>query len=177
MDKTGLVHIYTGDGKGKTTAAIGLGIRACGNNMKVLMVQFLKSSNTSELCSLKRLEPDFTVKRGFCCRKFVWNMTEQELEEARKEAGEIFLDVKNLIQQDRYDLVILDELLGVISLGFIGENDVIGMIKSKPERTELVLTGRNAGERLIEAADYVSEIKPVKHPYEKGISARKGIEF
>lgn len=177
MNKTGLVHIYTGNGKGKTTAAIGLGVRACGNNMKVLMVQFLKSSDTCELHSLKRLEPEFSVTRGFCCKKFVWNMTEQELEEARKEAAQIFLDVKKLVQQNIYDLIILDELLGVLSHGFISEDDIIDMIKSKPEGTELVLTGRNAGERLIEAADYVSEIKAVKHPYEKGISARKGIEF
>ncbi|ACL75687.1 cob(I)yrinic acid a,c-diamide adenosyltransferase [Ruminiclostridium cellulolyticum] len=177
MGRKGLVHIYTGDGKGKTTAAIGLGVRACGDNMKVLMVQFLKSRDTCELHSLKKLEPEFTVLRGFSCKKFVWNMTEEEMEEARKEATEIFLNVKNLVLQNKYDLVILDELIGVLTNGFIKEDDVIAMIKDKPQETELVLTGRNAGKRLIEAADYVSDIKAVKHPYQEGISARKGIEF
>lgn len=177
MGRKGLVHIYTGDGKGKTTAAIGLGVRACGDNMKVLMVQFLKSRDTCELHSLKKLEPEFTVLRGFSCKKFVWNMTEEEMEEARKEATEIFLNIKNLVLQNKYDLVILDELIGVLTNGFINEDDVIAMIKDKPQETELVLTGRNAGKRLIEAADYVSDIKAVKHPYQEGISARKGIEF
>lgn len=177
MGRKGLVHIYTGDGKGKTTAAIGLGVRACGDNMKVLMVQFLKSRDTCELHSLKKLEPEFTVLRGFSCKKFVWNMTEEEMEEARKEATEIFLNIKNLVLQNKYNLVILDELIGVLTNGFINEDDVIAMIKDKPQETELVLTGRNAGKRLIEAADYVSDIKAVKHPYQEGISARKGIEF
>ncbi len=177
MSKKGLVHIYTGDGKGKTTAAIGLGVRACGDTMKVLMVQFLKSRDTCELHSLKKLEPEFTVIRGFSCNKFVRNMTEEEKEAARKEADEIFQNVKNLILQNNYDLVIMDEIIGVLNNGFISEDDIIAMINDKPQETELVLTGRNAGKRLIEAADYVSEIKAVKHPYQKGISARKGIEF
>ncbi len=177
MGKTGLVHIYTGDGKGKTTAAIGLGVRACGDNMKVLLVQFLKSRDTCELHSLKKLEPEFTILRGFSCEKFVWNMTEEEIEEARQEASAIFNNVRNLILQNNYSLVILDELIGVLNNGFISEGDVIAMIKDKPQETELVLTGRNAGKRLIEVADYVSEIQALKHPYQKGISARKGIEF
>ncbi len=177
MSKKGLVHIYTGDGKGKTTAAIGLGVRACGDNMKVLMVQFLKSRDTCELHSLKKLAPEFAVIRGFSCKKFVWNMTEEEKEEARKEASEIFFNVKKLISQNNYGLVIMDELIGVLNNGFINEDDVVDMINDKPQETELVLTGRNAGKRLIEAADYVSEIKAVKHPYQEGVSARKGIEY
>lgn len=177
MSGTGLVHIYTGDGKGKTTSAIGLGIRACGNNMKVLLVQFLKSSDTSELHSLKRLEPNFTVTRGFSCKKFVWNMSPTEVQQAKDEAGDIFENIRQIVAEGKYDLIILDEILGVLKYEFISENDVVELIKDKPQGLELVLTGRNASERLIQAADYVSEIMAVKHPYERGIPARKGIEF
>lgn len=177
MDGKGLVHIYTGEGKGKTTAAIGLGIRACGSGMKVMMVQFLKSGNTSELHSIARLQPDFCITRGYSAKKFTWNMDEEELAQAAKEAAEIFEGVKATVMSEKYDLVILDELLGVLSLKFLEEAQVVGLIKNKPEAVELVLTGRNAPEALIEAADYVSEIKALKHPYEKGIKARKGIEY
>ncbi len=177
MQRTGLVHIYTGDGKGKTTAAIGLGIRACGGGMKVHMVQFLKSRDTGELSAIKKLEPDFTISRGFNCKKFVWDMTSEELAEAREEAEEIFESVKATVNGGQYDLIILDELLGVLSLGFISETSVIEMINNKPKTLELVLTGRDASDSLIQVADYVSRINAVKHPYDKGVSARKGIEF
>lgn len=177
MCEKGLVHIYTGDGKGKTTAALGLGIRACGSGMKVLMVQFLKSSNTSELNSIKKLEPSFEVNRGFNCKKFIWNMTTEEFTEAAKEVRLIFEDVKNVVLKEQFDLIILDELLGVLSLNLIEEAAIIEMIKSKPNSVELVITGRNAPQGLIEISDYVSEIKAIKHPYDKGVNARKGIEF
>lgn len=177
MKMKGLVHIYTGDGKGKTTAALGLGVRACGSGMKVLMVQFLKSRNTGELCALKRLEPDFTVIRGFNCTKFVWDMTPEEVAQASNEAAEIFENIKRIVSKGEYDLIILDEILGVLSLGFISETAVLELITSKPEPLELILTGRGTSEALINAADYVSSIRAVKHPFEKGIPARKGIEF
>jgi cob(I)alamin adenosyltransferase len=175
--KTGLVHIYTGNGKGKTTAAIGLGIRACGSGMKVLMVQFLKSSDTGELNTIKKLEPSFTVRRGYNCKKFAWNMSIDELSEAAKEAKVIFEEIKNIVMKNEYDLIIIDELLGMLSLGFVKETDIIEMINNKSKDVELVITGRDAPEALIQKADYVSEIKAIKHPYEKGISSRKGIEF
>lgn len=177
MKRKGLVHIYTGDGKGKTTASIGLGVRACGSGMKVHLVQFLKSCDTGELAIIQNLGPNFTVSRGFNCKKFVWNMTEEELVKAKEEASEIFEDVLAIVKKGEHDLIILDELLGVLSLGFINEAAVIEMINTKPEAVELVLTGRGASENLIQAADYVSCINAVKHPYEKGVSARKGIEF
>ncbi len=177
MDKTGLVHIYTGDGKGKTTAALGLGIRACGSGMKVLLVQFLKSMNTSELEIIKKLQPDFTVIRGFNCKKFAWDMTPLELQNAAQEAAEIFEQVKGIVNEGKHDLVILDELLGVVSLNFLEHDVVLDLIRNKPQKVELILTGRNASEVLIQSADYVSDIKAVKHPYDKGIAARKGIEF
>lgn len=177
MAVNGLVHVYTGNGKGKTTAAMGLGIRACGSGMKVLMVQFLKSSNTSELNLLKKLEPDFSVERGFSCKKFTWDMTPDELVDTKREAKDVLEKVKSIVLKDEFDLIILDEILGTLSMGFISEEDIIDMIKNKPPELELVLTGRDASPDIIQAADYVSEIKAVKHPFEKGISARKGIEF
>lgn len=177
MNKKGLIHIYTGDGKGKTTAALGLGIRACGSGMKVLLVQFLKSMDTAELKSLQKLEPDFTVMRGFNCKKFAWQMTPEELRNAAEEAADIFGSVKNTVLSGCYDLVIMDELLGVITLNFLGSEAVLELMNAKPESVELVITGRNAPDSLVAAADYVSEIKAVKHPFEKGTPARKGIEF
>lgn len=177
MGRNGLVHIYTGEGKGKTTAAVGLGVRACGSGMKVLLVQFLKSRNTGELNSIRKLGPDFTVSRGFNCTKFVWDMSETELTDARKEAAGIFHQVKKVVERGDYDVIILDEILGLLSIGFIPEADVLELIHKKAKGIELILTGRGATEQLMEAADYVSCINAIKHPYEKGVPARKGIEF
>jgi cob(I)alamin adenosyltransferase len=177
MNKTGLVHIYTGDGKGKTTAAVGLGIRACGSGLKVLMVQFLKNMNTGELEIIKKLEPDFKVIRGFTCKKFTWDMTGEELEATAREAAEMFEQIKAIVYTEKYELVILDEILGVVSLNLLPCEKVLDFVKNKPDKVELVLTGRDAHHALVEAADYVSEIKAVKHPFEKGITSRKGIEY
>lgn len=177
MNKRGLVHIYTGDGKGKTTAAVGLGIRACGSGMKVLLVQFLKSRPSGELEIIKKLEPGFKVIRGFSCKKFSWDMTGEELEHTAREAAEMLEKVKAMVQSEEYELIILDEILGVISLNFLPCETVLDLIENKPDQVELVLTGRNAPGALVEAADYVSEIKAVKHPFQKGIASRKGIEY
>lgn len=172
----GLVHVYTGNGKGKTTAAIGLGIRACGRGLKVLMVQFLKSMDTGEIYSLKRLEPNFMYYRGSKTRKFTWQMDEEEKKETLKEQNEIFSFALAESLSGKWDVLILDEILGALSSGFIALKEVVDLISSKPENLEVVLTGRNAPPELIAMADYVSEIISIKHPIEKGIPARKGIE-
>lgn len=173
----GLVHIYTGDGKGKTTAAIGLGVRACGRGMKVFMAQFLKGTPTGEMFSLKALEPGFTLFRGTETKKFVWEMNEAEKAESAAEQKSILDYAFKKAYEGECDLLILDEILGAISAGMIDEKEVINFIKSKPKNIELVLTGRGASCGLIELADYVSEIRAVRHPAGKGIKARKGIEF
>ena len=173
----GLVHVYTGNGKGKTTAAVGLAVRACGAGLKVLFVQFLKSNYTSELASFEKLSPAIDIKRGCSFKKFVWNMNSEELSEAKKEAGEIFDIVKNELNSAKYDMVILDEILGTMTNGFIDEASLVELIKQKPSGVELVLTGRGATQGIISVADYVSEIVAVKHPYEKGTGSRKGIEL
>lgn len=176
-DMKGFVHIYTGDGKGKTTAAIGLGVRACGRGMKVLMVQFLKSTPTGEMYSLKSLEPNFRLCRGTESKKFTWQMGEEEKAQAAAEQKDMFNNAVNAAMNGECDLLILDEILGAISSGMFDKERLVSFIKNKPDGLELVLTGRNADNDLIGLADYVSEIRAVKHPAEKGINARKGIEY
>ncbi len=172
----GLIHIYTGDGKGKTTAAIGLGVRACGRGLKVLMVQFLKGSPTGEMVSLKALEPGFILYRGTETKKFTWEMNAEEKLEAAAQQHSILEFAVKSAAGGGYDLIILDEVLGAIHSGMLEENAVIDFMKQKPDNLELVLTGRGAGPELVALADYVSEIRAVRHPSEKGIPARKGIE-
>ncbi len=173
----GLIHIYTGDGKGKTTAAIGLGVRACGQGLKVLMVQFLKGSPTGEIRSIKSLEPGFELHRGTGSKKFTWQMDKEEKARASAEQEDIFEYAVNAADKGECDLLILDEALGAVSSGMLDNERLIGFIKNKPEKLELVLTGRGVAKELIDLADYVSDIRAVKHPAEKGINARKGIEF
>ena len=173
----GLVHIYTGDGKGKTTAAIGLGVRACGSGMRVLMVQFLKGSPTGEVCSLQKLEPGFKLYRCKETKKFTWDMSPEEKCRTAAEQSSILEYAAAAVGRGEVDLLIMDEALGAMSSGMLDKNAVIHFIKNKPHNLELVLTGRGPAPEFIELADYVSEIKAVKHPAQKGIQARKGIEF
>lgn len=173
----GLVHIYTGNGKGKTSAAVGLGIRAYGRGFRVLMVQFLKGTETGEAITIEKLSPGFTVRRGKSTGKFSWQMSNEEKEYEKKVQNELFDYAREAVTSGEWQLVILDEIMAAIHGGMIKVEDVIKLIKEKREDVELVLTGRNAPEELIEFADYVSEIKEIKHPMKKGIAARKGIEF
>ncbi len=172
----GLVHIYTGDGKGKTTAAVGLGVRAYGRGFKVLMVQFLKGAETGEMETLKLLEPGFVLYRGKEVLKFTWNMTKEELAQTRSSQQEIFRHGVEEAGKGGWDMLILDEVMGALSSGMLDLQQVVDFVNEKPERLELVMTGRNAPSELADIADYVSEIRAVKHPMTKGIPARKGIE-
>jgi cob(I)alamin adenosyltransferase len=173
----GLVHIYTGGGKGKTTAAIGLGMRACGRGLKVLMYQFLKGAETGEIFSLQKLEPGFILIRGTELRKFTWDMSKEELRYTKIEQEALFVQAVNAAKNAQCDVLILDELMGAISSGMIDVNAAADFIKAKPDGLELVLTGRNAPDTLLELADYISDIRAAKHPMDKGVNARKGIEF
>lgn len=177
VNVTGLIHIYTGDGKGKTTAAIGLGIRACGNGLKVIMVQFLKGSPSGELEILKKLGPDFLVCRNNDIKGFFWNMNREQKEKLSRFTNETLNYVINKVSTEEWDILILDEVMGAISNYLISIQDIVNFIKNKPDKLEIVLTGRNAPQELIDIADYVSEINPVKHPLRMGIAARKGIEY
>ncbi|HOJ11679.1 MAG TPA: cob(I)yrinic acid a,c-diamide adenosyltransferase [Clostridiales bacterium] len=173
----GLIHIYTGDGKGKTTAAIGLGVRACGRGMKVLMVQFLKGIETGEMIVLKTLEPNFVLYRSRQLKKFTWEMSAEEQKGASKTQQDLLEYAKKAAFNENIDLLILDEIMAAINTGFLDKEIVLNFIKNKPHNLELVLTGRNAPKEFTEIADYVSEIIAVKHPMNEGISGRKGIEF
>lgn len=174
---SGLIHIYTGDGKGKTTAACGLGIRAWGNGFKVLMVQFLKGSETGEIKCFEKLGENFVFHRGRKIKGFVWNMNEKQLQDTRNICLEDLQWVKQEVSSGKYNLLIMDEIMATLSNGFIKTEEILDFIENKPDNLEVVMTGRNAPEELIKIADYVSEIKAVKHPFENGTPARKGIEY
>jgi cob(I)alamin adenosyltransferase len=173
----GLVHIYTGGGKGKTTAALGLGIRAYGRDLRVALIQFLKGADTGELKVLKGLGESFKVYRNQENAKFVKDMNPAELEAAQTAVIELWQFAKNLGNQGQCDLLILDEIMAAVMTGLLPLADVVGWVRDKPIALELVMTGRNAPSELVDLADYVSEIKAVKHPYNRGIGARRGIEF
>jgi cob(I)alamin adenosyltransferase len=184
----GLAQIYTGDGKGKTTAALGLALRAAGHGMKVLMIQFMKNVRYyGELESAKRLAPLFEIiQKGRPCTKpdaeclecrtcFVH--PEKPAPEDVRAARE-GLDLSfEILRKAEYDIVILDEILCAIKFGLISCDDVVRLVKAKPPNMELVLTGRDAPQQLIELADLVTEMRQMKHPYQHGITAREGIEY
>ena len=170
----GFVQIYTGNGKGKSTAAIGQAVRAAGFGLKSYIVQFMKEYPYNELISLKYLSEWITIEQ-FGGDEFVYKKElpgEEELAKARKGLSAA---KKNMLSGS-YDLIILDEAIVAIYFKLILVKDLIDFIKSKPDNVELILTGRYCPEEIIELADLVTEMKEVKHYYKKGILARKGIE-
>jgi len=173
----GLIQVYYGEGKGKTTAAIGQGIRAIGQGLKVIMIQFLKSSSTGELETLKKLEPDFKVFRFEKPRDFFWNLNEEEKKELKTEIINGINFAKKVLDTRECDILILDEVLATIENNIISEKEICDLLDRKPQEIEVILTGRRLPEGVKERADYISEIKAVKHPFNQGIAARKGIEF
>lgn len=171
----GLIHIYCGDGKGKTTAAVGLAVRCAGRGNKVLLVQFLKSRDSGELYSLAKL-PDIEVMRGKESKKFTFQMNEEEKHALLIEHNKMFEQVLAKIKNGGYSLLILDEVIGALNAKVFEMPKLIEFLRHKPENLEVVLTGRNPAPEFVEIADYVSEMRKVKHPMDKGIMAREGIE-
>ena len=170
----GLVQVYTGNGKGKTSAAFGLALRAIGRGLKVYIIQFIKGGfDYGELYVIDRL-PNLTLK-AFGQGKFI---TEFPPSSKDKEIAKETLQLaKKVVQSGKYDIVILDEINVALSLHLIKTEEVIELIKNKPKHVELVLTGRYAPKEIIEIADLVTEMKEIKHPFQKGIPPRKGIEY
>ncbi len=168
----GYIQVYTGNGKGKTTAALGLALRAAGAGLKVFIAQFVKGMHYSELDALSRFEDLITVHQyGRDC--FIVDKPEQEdIEFARKGFDEAAAVVRN----GKHDVVILDELNIAVHMGLININDVIPLMKTKPPHVELVITGRLAHKCIIKLADLVTEMIEVKHYYSKDVTARRGIE-
>ncbi|NMA18772.1 MAG: cob(I)yrinic acid a,c-diamide adenosyltransferase [Clostridiaceae bacterium] len=174
-EKQGLIHLYYGDGKGKTTASVGLATRARGRQFRVIFVTFLKPGTSGELDPLRTIGVE--VLSGQPVRKFVFQMSDEEKEETRRNVESLFQEAVDACQQGA-DLVIFDEIVGVIELNMLDEKDILHFLETKPPHLEVVLTGRNPSQALIDVADYASEITMRKHPYvTSGIMARKGIEF
>ncbi len=169
----GYIHIYTGSGKGKTTAAIGLGIRASGANSKVYMIQFMKGRRYSELDILEKI-PNFDFIQ-FGRDEFVSKDNPEEIDINLAREG--FKHAKEIMLSNKYDMLILDELNVAVDFKLIPMDNVIKLISNKPKNLELVLTGRYANTEFIRIADVVTEMLEIKHPYNDGVLARKGIDF
>jgi cob(I)alamin adenosyltransferase len=169
----GLIQVYTGDGKGKTTAALGLALRAAGRNMKVLIVQFMKKWDYGELHSIE-LIPNITLKT-FGTKDFVYKGKAKKVD--YEKAQKAFSFAMEGIQSGNYDIVIFDELNMALYYELLDLKEVAEKLKRKPDEVEVVITGRRAPQEIIEIADLVTEMKEVKHPYQKGIEARRGIEY
>ena len=173
----GLIHIYTGEGKGKTTAAIGLAVRAAGQGLKVLFVQFFKLDDASsgEKEILKKLSGIELLRSNVRHPIFTKEKTDKEL--LKQSISQIFETVKKKIASDGINLLVLDEINSVLSGGWLAINDMVNFLKNKPEGLEVVLTGRDAPVELVKMADYVTEMLKIKHPFDSDVKARKGIEY
>jgi cob(I)alamin adenosyltransferase len=169
----GFVHIYTGNGKGKTTTAIGLGIRATGAGLKVYMIQFMKGRRYSEINALESIK-DFTVVQ-FGRDEFVSKENPEQIDIDLARKG--FEHAKEIIKNGEHDLIILDEINVAVDFKLIPLKDVLKLMDEKPEKVELVLTGRYSHPDMVKQADIVSEILEIKHPYQNGIQSRKGIDW
>ncbi len=172
MEK-GLVQVYTGDGKGKTTAAIGLAVRALGNDFRVRVLQFFKSEISGEVMPLQKLGAEVSVHNHQ--DRPSWTMNEAQEQQLKSDSVKGWSLFKELIESCNYDLIILDEANHVLHRGYVAEEEVLEVLK-KAKNTEVVFTGRNAPEWLIKRADLVTEMKMFKHPFQQKIPARKGIE-
>lgn len=171
----GFIHIYYGDGKGKTTTSMGLAVRAAGYGMKVIVYQFMKNNKTSERNILNTIA-NITIINGLDEEKFSFQMTDEEKKEHKQFYMSKFKEVTNKAVKEKYDMLVMDEIIYTLRAGLLEERIVLEFLNSKPESLEVVLTGNGPSEKLIEAADYVSEIKKIKHPFDQGITARFGIE-
>lgn len=175
MEK-GLIEVYCGDGKGKTTAATGLAVRAAGCGMRVLFVRFLKNEHSGELVVLDKI-PEIDVihlNREF---GFVFRMTEEEKQEAKEVYSNLWQEAVRRAVEEEYDMLVADEFMAAYRYEFIDHVHALDFLKNKPGKLEVVLTGRDPAPEIQELAEYISEVKKIKHPFEQGVPARRGIEF
>ena len=166
------IHVYTGDGKGKTTAALGLVLRAVGAGWRVLFTQFLKHGEFSEIKALKKLGDQVTIRQYGSGRFTKGRPSEKEIEMARAGLSEIM----QVMEEGRYDLIVLDEINVAVHFGLIPLEGIISLLEKRPQNIELVLTGRWAPKEITERADLVTEARMIKHYFSKGVTAREGIE-
>ena len=197
-ERKGLVQVYTGDGKGKTTASLGLALRSLGHNMSVYMIQFMKGGDTGEMFAIQKYLPNFHLvqfgkdalqekqlkivsfdaeekKQNFLTNEERYVFFSDKVETDPSKLG--FEHAERIVNSGKYDVVILDELNCVLGRDMIPIEDALKLIVNKPAHVELIITGRDAPDKIKDAADLVSEVKGIKHPYDKGILARKGIEY
>ncbi|MCE5286363.1 MAG: cob(I)yrinic acid a,c-diamide adenosyltransferase [Pelosinus sp.] len=175
-ESRGLVIVHTGNGKGKTTAALGLGLRAFGQGLKVLVVQFIKGGwKYGELAAIEKLAPDFVIRQ--LGEGFIKGSSEDKMAEHRAAAQSALQAARDAIAAGIWQMIILDEINYAVKFGLLSVEDVLGLIDSKPPLLHLVLTGRDAADEIVASADLVTEMKEIKHPYQQGIKAQKGIEF
>ena len=171
--KQGFVQIYTGNGKGKTTAALGLSLRAAGRDLKVFIAQFVKGMYYGELRAIERFAPQITLKQyGRKC--FI---EDKPTEEDVRLAREGWREIQDVLKKEECDLLVLDEIGIALHYGLISLEEVSELVRGKPDTLELVLTGRKIPEELFEQADLVTEMREIKHYYNSGVQARKGIEY
>lgn len=171
----GLIHIYHGDGKGKTTCAMGLALRNLAYDNKILIAQFLKDGTSGECRMLEKYD-NVKLLSANPFSKFTFQMNDEEKSITKESINKMFDLAVSYCVENSVDLLIFDEVCASITTGMLNEDKVINFLKTKPEKLEVVMTGRNPSERLIELADYVSHIEKQKHPFDKGIPAREGIE-
>ena len=169
-----MLHIYCGDGKGKTTCSMGLAVRAAGHGRKVVVAQFLKCGNSGERIILEQL-PNVNCLSVPEVMKFVFTMTDEEKAQTRAQMTDILRRAAEAGRQA--DLLVLDELNGAITTGMVALQDVLDFLDSRPEGLEVVITGRDPAPELCQRADYITEMTKVKHPFDKGLNARKGVEW
>lgn len=174
-EKTGLIHIYCGDGKGKTTTGMGLCARAAGYGLRVLIYQFMKDNSTSER-SVLQLSDNITIVDGLPQEKFSFQMTPEEKAQRKAYYEDQLRSVTEKARKEDFDVLFLDEVIYTIRAGLLDEALLLDFLRSKPEHLEVILTGQGPDQDLIDLADYVSEIRKVKHPFDQGIAARRGIE-
>ena len=172
---SGLVHIYTGDGKGKTTAALGLALRNAGSGNRVLILQFMKGRDTGELHALARI-PNIEVLRLDQDYGFYKQMTQEEKQTVRQQHDRLLQVAAQGLQEKSYGLIVFDEAISAYRHELLNREKLLELI-SVPSETERVLTGRNAPEALLQKTDYITEMQAVRHPMNQGIPARKGVEF
>lgn len=171
-----LIHLYNGDGKGKTTAAVGLAVRAAGAGFNVLFTQFMKSGDTGELNSLSNIN-GIRIVRSQEKFPFYSKMTEAQKLQLTDIHNDILDKIEKSILDENVQVVIMDEITYPVNWQLIDKERLLGILKSYKGQVEFVLTGRNPSEDLTQMADYITEMKCIRHPYERGITARKGIEF
>lgn len=174
--KQGLIHIYCGNGKGKTTAATGLAVRAAGCGMKVLFSRFLKNEHSGELKVLDAISgiEVMHLEKAF---GFYHTLNEVEKKQAIDMYETLWYQITEKVQANAYQMLVIDEFMAAFNYGLINHEKAIQFLKQKPRDLEVVLTGRNPSRELLDLGDYVSEIQKIKHPYDQDIKARRGIEF